>query len=444
MRQSFFVIGTALLFSSCYQEKGIDLEANFEVTVINNDYSIPVEISLTNNSQGADQYFWTFEGGIPDASTQKQPGNIWYKYPGTYTIRLECRNAYHSTTKEYTLQIDSAIQAGFETYIRINDFAPVTLDIENQTSGSTFYQWQFEGGKPESSTEKDPPPVLYENPGEYTIRLITGNERETQEFIQSIKVLPRLEADFTADYSFEDEDREAPAVILLESQTTAVLHYKWEAPGGIIENDTAPNTSVYFEQPGSYTILLMVDNDKETKLIWKDIELSPNRNLLSFNDIRLGINSSKEDGPFFSGYLRETLKENEINEDNGKLIDFVFFGLNERFSYCRFLSPDSADLFTFNTIPQAIKTYIVNDLEKANLNFSTSIFDLMENDIPLRLLDIKSNDSGNLFFELNAFPRLILFETDDGRKGAIKIKEKIIAGSNSYINVDIKMQKTKK
>ena len=205
MRRTLLCISTALLFSSCYKEKTIDIEANFDVAVINNDYSVPVEISITNNSRGADQYFWTFEGGIPETSTLKQPENVWYRNPGSYAIKLECRNKYHSTTKEYTLEIDSVIHAGFETYIRINNFAPLTLDIENKSSGSSFYQWQFEGGKPESSVEKYPPPVLYENHGKYTIRLITGNERETKKFTQTIEVLPRLDADFTANYSFEDE-----------------------------------------------------------------------------------------------------------------------------------------------------------------------------------------------------------------------------------------------
>jgi PKD repeat protein len=430
-----------LLFTTCYKEEIIDIEADFEVEVINNDYSVPVEISLINNSNGADRYLWIFEGGIPETSTLKQPENVWYKQAGTYTIKLECFNKFHSVTKEYSLQMDSAIRVEFETHIRTNAFVPLLLEIENKSSGSSFYQWQFEGGKPESSTEKNPPLILYENPGEYTIRLITGNERETKEFVRSIQALPRLEADFTANYSFEDEDREAPAVILLESRTTSVLYYKWEAPGGKIENDTAPQTSVYFEQPGSYTISLTVNNDKETKLIRKDMELFPNKNLLSMTDVRIGINSSKEDGPFFSGYLRRTLKENEINEDNGYRIDFVFFGLNEHFNYCRFLSPDSADIFTFKPVPQAIKTYIVNDLEGTSLNFTASIFDSMENDMPLRSLNIKSFDSGNLFFELNTFPRLILFETGDGRKGALKIKGKTVAGINSYIEADIKMQK---
>ena len=37
--------------------------------------------------------------------------------------------------------------------------------------------------------------------------------------------------------------------------------------------------------------------------------------------------------------------------------------------------------------------------------------------------------------------RIVLFETANGRKGAIKIKEYISNGTESYIFVDIKMQK---
>lgn len=37
--------------------------------------------------------------------------------------------------------------------------------------------------------------------------------------------------------------------------------------------------------------------------------------------------------------------------------------------------------------------------------------------------------------------RIVLFETANGRKGAIKIKEYVSNGAESYIVVDIKMQK---
>jgi hypothetical protein len=44
---------------------------------------------------------------------------------------------------------------------------------------------------------------------------------------------------------------------------------------------------------------------------------------------------------------------------------------------------------------------------------------------------------------MNSFPRLILFETGDGRKGALKINRKVEEGTDSYIEADLKMQKEK-
>jgi len=427
--------------TSCYKEDVIKLEPDFEVEVVNNNYSVPVEISITNNSRGADRYLWTFEGGVPETSTQKQPGNVVYRQAGTYQIRLECWFKERSETQTYTLQLDSAFRADFNFQIIENAFAPVMLQIENLSSGASSYQWFFEGGSPETSFEKQPPQIRYEEPGEYTIRLKLLNERIEKEITKTFQVLPRMEADFTATLAFENEDREAPATLFLQSYTTSVLQYKWEAPGGKIDNDTQENTSVYFEQPGKYTITLQTDNGKETLRINKEIELLPNTNLLSMQNIRLGVNSSKEDGPFFSGRLRRTFLEKEIDENTVKSIDFAFFAWDSRFNHCRFLSPDGVHDYTFQFLTGANKTYIVNDLTQANLSFSVAAFDAMQNDALLVPLEIKSNDTGDLYFEIDQLPRLILFETSDGRKGAVKIKEKTDAGRNSFITVDIKMQK---
>jgi len=429
------------LVTTCYKEELIKLEANFEVSVTNNNYSVPVEISMTNNSRGADRYVWTFEGGVPETSTQKHPEPVVYRRAGTYQIRLECWFRERSDIQTYTLQLDSAIRADFDFQMVENAFAPVMLQVENLSSGATFYQWSFEGGSPETSSEKHPPQIRYEQPGEYIVRLKLGNQRIDKEVTKTFRVLPRMEADFTATLVFENEDREAPATLFLESRTTSVLQYRWEAPGGKIANDTAQNTSVYFEHPGNYSITLQTGNRKETLRINKEIELLPNTHLLTMKDIRLGVNTSKVDGQFFSGRLRRTFLETEIDENIGRQIDFVFFAWDYRFNYCRFLSPDSAQLFTFNAIPGAVKTYIVNDLAQAGLNFTIATFDTMQNDMPLRPLEIKSNDTGDLYFAIEQLPCLILFETGDGRKGAVKIKEKTDAGRNSYLTVDIKMQK---
>jgi PKD repeat protein len=439
----FLILLIVLIFfvTSCYKEELTKLVSDFDVTVVNNNYSVPVEISLANNSAGADRYLWTFKGGTPETSTLKQPESVVYRQAGTYQIQLECWFKDRSETKTYTLQLDSAIQAGFNIQMIENAFAPVELKVENLSSGATFYQWSFDGGSPAISLGKQPPLILYKQPGEYTVRLKAGNDRIEKEITKTFRVLPAMEADFTFTFAFEDEDRQAPATLYLESQTTSVLQYHWEAIGGTIANDAAQNASVYFANQGTYTITLQTDNGKETRKISKDVELLPNTNLLIMKDVRLGVNSSKEDGQFFSGCLRRTFLADNIDDSIGKLIDFAFFAWDYRFNYCRFLSPDSVQNFTFYPIHGATKTYIVNDMAQANLNFSLATFDAMQNDAPLASLNIKSKDTGDLYFGIDQLPRLVLFETSDGRKGAVKIKEKTDVGRNSYITVDVKMQK---
>lgn len=64
----------------------------------------------------------------------------------------------------------------------------------------------------------------------------------------------------------------------------------------------------------------------------------------------------------------------------------------------------------------------------------------MVDDTPLKSLNINYTASGAQEFGFT-YPRLILFKTQDGRKGAIKIKEMVKNGTSSYILCDIKVQK---
>ena len=47
----------------------------------------------------------------------------------------------------------------------------------------------------------------------------------------------------------------------------------------------------------------------------------------------------------------------------------------------------------------------------------------------------------NISFNNSVLPRIIPFKTQDNRKGLIKIKEFVADGLNSYIIIDIKVQK---
>jgi hypothetical protein len=121
----------------------------------------------------------------------------------------------------------------------------------------------------------------------------------------------------------------------------------------------------------------------------------------------------------------------------------VFFGLNASFTYNKFVSPDSAQYYTFAAIPQAGPTIFINSQESCGCTASLSVadFDNMVNDQPLQGMSITSTAGGWGEFDNTVVPRIVLFQTADGRKGAIRIKQFVASGSASYIVADIKVQK---
>jgi PKD repeat protein len=428
----------------CYREEEIPVQADFGYTVVQGCYTVPVEITLNNQTTGADFFQWTFEGAASAAaSKEKQPGTLTYRQAGTYTIRLEAWNDTQRKTKEIVLQLDSAVRLQFNATVLTNDFVPATVQLTNQTLGASFYEWTFEGGSPATATESNPPPVRFNTPGPHTITLRVSNGRETFSSSQTLQLKPALTADFAIVPSFEDEDYEAPLTAMLDNRTISGLHYTWSSTGGIITHPDAESATIYFDRPGTYGVSIRAGNDKETQIVERQIEVKPNRNLYVMSDVKLGISAAHGTiGCFYAPQLRSVLTRSEVNAENGKWVDLVFFGINSGYNLCRFLSPDSAAKFSFPAIPLATHTYVVNVQENSPLSFTSADFDAMNDDVPLRPLAIREHDTGTAFFNAQVVPRVILFETGDGRKGAIKIKAFVSAGNQSYILADIKIQKS--
>ena len=53
-----------ILFSSCLKENAIPISSSFSIEVAE-DKTPPIVVQLKNESYGADEYVWTFEGGEP-------------------------------------------------------------------------------------------------------------------------------------------------------------------------------------------------------------------------------------------------------------------------------------------------------------------------------------------------------------------------------------------
>jgi PKD repeat protein len=433
----------AICLQSCYKEQAVAVVADFAITVDNEDYSVPVRILLENKSTGADKYKWTFEGGEPSSSDKRQPEAVFYNKAGTYTVSLEAWNADERKIKEYGLQLDSAVSIGFNIEIPVNNISPVQAVITNTSKGGTTYRWTFEGGQPSSSELRTPPAVQFVDAGEHSITLEMSNGRENLVHSETVTVLQAMILDFDIIPSFEDEDMEAPFTAMLKNNSSNGLKYKWKTENGLITNDTASDfTAVYYTSAGTHTVALEADNGKEIKSISKEVTVKPNSNIYIMQNVKLGIKSAHATiGSFYSCTLRSVIARDEVSEQNAPLIDFAFFGLNETFRLCRILSPDSVGNYAFYDIPEARHTAVINTLENSPIDFSVEDFDNMTNDTPLHSLPVAANDSNEDYFTDSPVPRIVLFETANGRKGAIKIKSFVSEGAESYVLADIKVYK---
>ncbi|WP_422091811.1 PKD domain-containing protein [Tenacibaculum ovolyticum] len=443
---SFIIV--FLTITACYKETSIFIEAAFKTSFVNEDESVPVQISIQNKTEGADTYQWIFEGAEVTSSTDKNPGNVTYTKAGTYKIVLKATNVDgEEDVFEKEVTVVEGIDIQFSTEIIESNYPPVAINVTNTTVGNQLtYLWKFEGGIPASSTEKIPVNVIFEAPGEHRIELAVSNGFETITKEQTINVLPDIEIDFDWEVDFFDDDYQAPVSITLQNKTTNATSYQWNFENGLPSNSIDENPRVLFQNEGVHIITLAASNGKKEKSITKTIQVLPDTNLRTFTNVKLGINTEHNTnsiGAFFSTELRKVITANEVTQENDSKIDIVFLGLNNSFSFNKFVSPTQAAANGFSTISNATYTKFINTQENCNCgaSFSVAQFAAMQHDAPLQAITITETPNGLLHFDATKQPRVILFQTADGRKGAIKIKEFKNEENNSYILCDIKVQK---
>ncbi|GET46538.1 hypothetical protein RCZ01_18400 [Capnocytophaga felis] len=398
---------------------------------------------MLNKVQGADTFKWEFPGGSYTSSDVMHPEEIVYRQPGTHTITLHTSNVdgeQKTFQKHFTAFAE--LVASFDWQQQGSLHAPLTLIMHNNSQGAEAYQWHFQGGTPEYSSEKNPT-VVFNQEGEFKIRLEVINHSQREKVEKTIRVNPPLKVAF--DWKNEYfENYQAPVHIFLSNQTkNATLGYHWQVTDGIsTQESNEENPSFLLAREGKYQITLTAKNDKQTLSLSKEIIVEKGDNLLTFKDIKLGVNTAQNSiGCFFSSYLGRILTAEEITPETGKLIDFVYFGQNSSFSYNIFLSPDKVQETVFEKIAEATQSHFINKQENVGQTLlDVDSFDRLSSGSAIAPIDIISHKN-QAPFNKDLIPRIVLFQTVDGRKGAIKIKEYIKEGTQSYILVDIKIQK---
>lgn len=446
-RVNYTFLAIITLFS-CVNEVAIPVKVDFITEIVNQDNTVPVEIKINNKTEGADTYNWTFEGGNPATSTDKNPGIITYEEAGTYKIVLEASNRDDSTdSKEFKIEVKPSINVGFDVQVIDNNFSPVEVVITNTTTGATSYKWTFEGGVPASVTKKDPENVVFTTPGMHKITLEVTNGQEVHTAEKSIEVNPLLVADFDYKVPFEDDDFQVPVKLNLENKSISATSYEWKFEGADITSSILENPEILFTTAGTYKIELKAKNSKKEATIVKTINLLDNTNIRILENIKLGINTAHKTntiGAYFSTITREVYTQEEVTSEIGSKIDIAFFGLNKEFTFNKFVSPIEVSSVALQSIPNATHTKFINSQESCSCGVAISVndFDTMVDDSLLKTLVVNETTQGIKEFDDSVLPRIVVFETADKRKGVIKIKEfKEIDETNSYILIDVKVQK---
>ena len=431
----------SLLLSSCLKENAIPISSSFSIEVAE-DKTSPVVVQLKNDSYGADESEWTFEGGSPSSSREKQPGSVTFTEPGEHKIRLRVKNAVEEKVSEQTIRVDSALSLHFDYEIAINDIAPAVVSLRNLSKGGRHYEWTFEGGEPSSSTSASPSAVTFKDGGEHKIHLRVFNGSRYEELSKTFTLQAPMHADFSYSPSAVDQDWEAPLTLITKNLTTSGLTYEWQCAGATVHQAEAESTSVRFERAGDYKLVLLARNGKEEQRIEKALTIKPNSGIIEQSNLKFGINEAKNTiGCFYSAYAGGVVTSKHIADAQlGNKVDFGFFALNSAFNYCYFFAPNEAATSSFPPIAGARGASFVHQLASYGITLSDADFESIKQATDFNRFQ-QWRETSPKHFDKNNSPHFVLLRTADGRRGIVRVKRYVFAGAASYILADIKLEK---
>lgn len=152
------------------------------------------------------------------------------------------------------------------------------VNFTDQSAGvPTAWHWTFEGSNTPSSTEKNPSDIIYENEGQYTVKLVVSNEMGLDSLIMtnyvSVSSAVTPIADFDAPVRTFCNDN--GIVTFFDSSNYCPIAWEWSfEPASVtfVEGTTSAsrNPVVMFNEVGAYDVTLTASNLNGSNTVTKD------------------------------------------------------------------------------------------------------------------------------------------------------------------------------
>jgi PKD repeat protein len=204
-------------------------------------------VTFTNQSSGADTYFWDFGDG--NFSTEFQPQHT-YAEVGVYTVVLIATNECGSDTLSRNVSLLNIPNPKFSLQGSSQGCTPFVVEFVNETEGDfDEILWIFEGGSPATSIEPNPT-VTYWEPGIFDVTLIASNQEGSDTLVRKnyITVLATPSVDISVDYS--------DFTVSLTATAINGYSYQWDlGDGNVAQGSAVVHT---YTQSGTYEVVLTV------------------------------------------------------------------------------------------------------------------------------------------------------------------------------------------
>ncbi|WP_373522639.1 PKD domain-containing protein [Aquiflexum sp.] len=193
-------------------------------------------VRLCNEEEAT--YLWTFEGGIPETSTNADPGPIEFNTVGNKVITLEVTNSCGTTTSSVSFIINPIPEIDLGPDREICRGETIVLDSEIIPDGNYSYSWTAIPFSTIQNSNSANPTV---RPDETTTYTVTANNVQTSCSTQSqvtVTVIPAPTVEFSIPDQIICSGETTETVLLNADLSEAIIEWTSQSNGaeGVLPN----------------------------------------------------------------------------------------------------------------------------------------------------------------------------------------------------------------